>query len=104
MGSGLRLDCPSPNLGEVRRGCGGLGNHIQDSVNLVQDLQIGEAEYLKAKTFQIFLTGRILLCLIIVDGAIDFNDQSGLGAAKVDDEALDCHLSAKFDTMNLAFS
>ena len=74
-----------------------VGDGFFDSVSqdLGLDFFVSDSEYLDVNLREGLVSSRVLLRMIIVDPAIDLDDQPVLGTVKVDDKAADDLLPPK---------
>jgi hypothetical protein len=73
-----------------------LRDPVEDARQVVQHLVVGHAEDTQASPGEHAITFRIVLDLLLVNGTVDFDDQTERMAVEVDDEAVDDLLTPKW--------
>jgi hypothetical protein len=69
-----------------------------DGVQFGKDLVVGESDNPQVLSFQVFLTIKVVLALIVVTRAIEFDHQPVFVAVKIDKERPDRVLTARLDS------
>ena len=70
-------------------------NDANNILGIPKYLLIAEAQHLKTETFQKFLSKRVLLGCVLVNCAINFNNQIGFITEEIHDKAINGVLTAK---------
>ncbi len=78
-----------------------MANRLKYRSQVVHYLIIPEPKHAIPILFQMFRSGFIVVHLLIVDIAVDFDDEALLGADKVNDVAFEGNLAAKTKTIEL---
>ena len=71
------------------------GDALQDVIDVVAHLFVGEAQDAQPQAFQKRLPDRVLLARILVHRSVYLDDQAGLGAVEVHNKAIDGVLAAE---------
>lgn len=79
--------------------CGDGGD---DSLNVVEDVVVGEAQNSDAEAFQVCLALGVSFSGVVVNRAINFDGEEEIGSEEIYNEATDRLLAMKVVTQNLA--
>jgi len=77
---------------------GGLGNALQNRIEVGEHFLVVKAQYPIAVRVQMFGAALIVIGLLLVHAAVHFNDETMVGAAEVEDVRPDRVLTPELDS------